>query len=240
MVVSGMSTGTRYVLGKKGRPDADGMIYNVPDMPHTMVKVYNKNSRPVRERMVIDAINGVGAMAGPQPMEAVYGNGRFVGYTFQADLPEESASLPMAAPSRIQDRTNWTVVNTLCIGLCAVLTLVWFLVGPSLLERSLPEAYVHFNFKGIPLMIGGWAAMLVMLYWQHSTQAGEVPAITKSMLAFVLGCAAVFVVICLLVLIVQAVLHFVFDVLPVILMVIAAIVVAVIFVRLFLKSFHIL
>lgn len=204
MVVSGMKTGMSYVLGKKYvRKESDGVIYNVPQMPHTMIKIINKDQRTTRERSVIDAVNGVGSILGPEPLEPVYEHGRFVGYAFQEDLYDEDPVMP-PEPPKPQSSGNWGINFLVCACVGAAASLWLFYFGFQAISAGFSPEMQFFNFRGIPMILVGWAAMIaILLYMKKEGAEHVVTACVAGILAFALGSALTCGAICLLVLLVE-------------------------------------
>lgn len=219
MVVSGMKTGTSYVLGRKYvRKENDGVIYAVPQQNGKMVKILNKDQRSTRERSVIDAVNGMGSIMGPEPLEPVYENGRFVGYVFE-DVWDPDPVIPPAPPQKTDD-SNVTVAIIACLVIGMGLSVWFYFFGFDILTGSVAEKYRTFNFGGIPMLFGGWIAMVAVLL---GIVKKDVDNSTMTMIlglgAFVLACAVIYLAICAIVTLAEMAFNVAVAILPTIIVI---------------------
>ena len=203
MIVYG-SNRKRYVLSSASAwQDQNGAIYYAEHEPDIMVKIYHQQYRtPETERDVIDAINGVRSMLNEIPQDIVYMNGRFAGYIFQQsgfvpqmqDPSQYSPPIPTRQPAGRTPLNPLTVLISIGVGIA--LSALEFFVLFDILKWSFGEEYAIWNFKGIPMIIGGWIAMIVVL--SRSTQDTGI-TIAFAALGFFIGSIAVFLITCALV-----------------------------------------
>lgn len=198
MIVYG-SNHKRYVLSSLSvGQDQNGAIYYAEHEPDFLVKIYHPQFRnPSTERDVIDAINGVRSMLNEIPLDVVYLNGRFAGYIYQKSSP---IAPPTNYPVQLVQRSSSNALDgtpvLICIGVGIVLSaLVYFLLF-SLLKNTFADDYIFWNFKGIPMIIGGWIALLLVVLKSRQ----EIGAtIGFGAIGFIIGSILVFLLICTLV-----------------------------------------
>lgn len=189
----------KYVLSANPvSQEYDGAVYAVPAEPDYLVKIYQQEYRtPETERHVIDTVNGTSRMIEEFPVDVVYANGRFAGYIFErsaAEVPvEEDVVIPPPAPRRSLGNAGALMITAILgIGLSF---LVYFCIF-GFLERSIGDPYCHWNFDGIPMIVGGWIVMLLAFF-----KFGDRGAVTVilSLVGFALGAVLVFALIALII-----------------------------------------
>lgn len=180
--------------------DYDGAVYAVAGNSDILVKVYlNEYRTAEKEKEVIDTVNGICSMLGEMPIDVVYSNGRFVGYIFENG--EESFAVPMADPIPVDIPPLTpsmgkaaTILSVLGIGLVFSF-LVYFLIF-EMLTNVVNEAFIYWNFNGIPMILGGCGLMLFAFL--NFSDRGYMTLVISA-IAYILGSAVVFGCICLLV-----------------------------------------
>ncbi len=204
----------KYVLSKAPvSQEYDGAIYAVPSNPDIMVKIYQPEYRSAEtERHVIDTANGTCRMVDEFPVDVVYANGRFAGYIFEQSAPELPFEEMPAPQTRPEMGSGVGILLCLIagIGLSALIYCVLF----DWLQNAIGGPYCYWNFKGIPMIIGGWALM-ILAFLQFRDRGGQ--TVVLSILGFMLGAVVVFGVIALLVLIVSVTATLVQALLPTVL-----------------------
>lgn len=204
MVVSGMRTGKKYVLGEKPvQKEQDGNIYRVPKYANTMVKMYNRDCRKTMQLRVVNAINGEDVWLGPEPIEPVNHNGSFVGYVFETEQTAEEPQ-QLAAPSAPR-RTGVSTAGLFVISavMGAVFTALIYLLLFDAITHGFSDGYIRYNAKGIPMIVGGWIAMELGVLMLSSQVTSDVIKVICLAVAYAVGSAAVFLAICLVVFVVE-------------------------------------
>ena len=192
----------RYVLSTQSvGQDQSGASYYAEREPDILVKIYHPQFRnPSTEQDVIDAINGVRSMLNEIPLDVVYLNGRFAGYIYQKSSPIVPPMMPSTQPVQPMQRAPRTAPDgalvLICIGIGIVLSALVYFVLFNILKNSFGDDYIFWNFKGIPMIIGGWIALLVILM-KSKQEIGS--TIGFGALAFIIGSIFVFLFICALV-----------------------------------------
>ena len=189
----------KYILSQQPiSQDYDGAIYSVPSNPDILVKIYETEYRTSQvEKEVIDAANGTRSMSGERPVDIVYTNGRFAGYTFEVSIPvqETIPELPLPPVKTHRKMSAW-VVMLLCIILGAGLSLLIYFVGFEYLESIIGGSYCHWNFDGVPMIFGGWIAMIFSCIRFNE---GGAQAVLFGLISYLVGAVLVFGLISLLV-----------------------------------------
>lgn len=201
MIVYG-SNRKRYVLSTLSvGQDQSGASYYAEHEPDILVKIYHPQFRnPSTERDVIDAINGVRSMLNEIPLDVVYLNGRFAGYIYQKSSPNTPPTYyPAQSVQPIQRSPRNAPDGTLvliCMGIGIALSALVYFVLFNLLKGTFGDDYIFWNFKGIPMIIGGWIVLLLVLL-KSRQEIGS--TIGFSALGFIIGSILVFLFICALV-----------------------------------------
>lgn len=192
MVVYGKRR-TKYVLSS--RPvsgDGEGAVYPVSGRNDILAKIYQKSARtPEKEYQVMDAINGSGTMLGEFPMEIVYQHGKFAGYIFEnEERYNQSVEMPVETGSRkTVGALNSTVVVLISIVLSLLMSgMLRFKIYPELASNIQPEN-LAFYFSGIPILLGGWALMFLVVL---KIREMGILAILFSVIAFIAGGSVAF------------------------------------------------
>lgn len=190
----------KYVLSQVPvSQDYDGAVYSVPTDPDVLVKIYQPEYRTSEtEKLVIDTANGKCSMLDESPVDVVYANGRFAGYIFEPSAPTVPAevndvpSLPVGPPAKMNEVAVLLICIAIGLGLSA---LTYFFIFDNL-RAMIGDPYCYWNFSGIPMIVGGWAFMLIA-YFQFRDRGAQ--AVVIGVVAFALGAAVVFGLISLLV-----------------------------------------
>lgn len=190
----------KYVLSQNPvSKDYDGAVYSVPTNPDVLVKIYQSEYRTSEtEKLVIDTANGKCSMLDESPVDVVYANGRFAGYIFEPSAPSVPVEVNDVPQPPVRPRTEMNEVAVLLICIAAGLglsALTYFTVFDNL-RSMIGDPYCYWNFNGIPMIVGGWALMLIA-YFQFRERG--VQAVVIGIVAFILGAAVVFGLISLLV-----------------------------------------
>lgn len=183
----------KYVLSQNAvSQDYDGAVYSVPANPDILVKIYQPEYRTSEtEKLVIDTVNGKCSMLDESPVDVVYANGRFAGYIFETSaqsVPVEPIDV-LPPPSVPRARMNEMTVLLICIVIGLGLSALAYFIVFDILNSIIGDPYCYWNFDGIPMIIGGWALMLIT-YFQFRERGAQ--AIVISTVAFLLGSAVVF------------------------------------------------
>lgn len=191
----------KYVLSEKPVSRAyDGAVYEVPADPDVLVKIYQTQYRTSEtEKLVIDTVNGKCSMLDESPMDIVYSKGRFAGYTFEPSapkLPDSDFDVPERTVKKRNGEMNSAVVLLICLAAGLGLSALTYFVIFESLWSWIGGAYCYWNFNGIPMIVGGWALML-LTYFRSRDKGGQ--TVVVSIVAFLLGAALVFGVISLIV-----------------------------------------
>ena len=198
----------KYVLSAAPvSQEYDGAVYSVPAEPDYLVKIYQQEYRtPETERHVIDTVNGTSRMIEEFPVDVVYANGRFAGYIFERSAPEvpveEPIDIPVnpAKPPRNELGNATALIISALIGICLSLLIYFWIFG--LLEKGIGDPYCHWNFNGIPMIVGGWI-VLFLAFFQFRDRGAQ--TVILSAVGFVLGAILMFALISLLVFLIDLV-----------------------------------
>lgn len=188
--------GTKYITTSAPvRKEYDGAVYNVPENPGVQVKIFNRDQcTRQKEAQINAAIYGEDFIPGPTPVEIVYRNKRFVGYTFEKEISDEVPALPQ--PQRSVSSLA-VVLAMLGVGLLLSI-LLCFVIFPLLMVPRLPEEIIYINFKGVPMMVLGWIAMVYVLI--KASALGYL-AIAIGAVAYIAGAIVAYVIAYLLALV---------------------------------------
>ena len=190
----------KYVLSQDPvSQDYDGAVYPVPANPDVLVKIYQPEYRTSEtEKLVIDTANGKCSMLDESPVDVVYSNGRFAGYIFEPSAPSAPVEVDDAPQPTVKPRAgmNEVAVLLICIAAGLGLSALAYLVVFDKLRVMIGDPYCYWNFNGIPMIVGGWALMLIALF-QFRDRGMQ--AVVIGIVGFLLGAAVVFCLISLLV-----------------------------------------
>lgn len=224
MVVYGQR-GSRYVLAASSKSsDYEGAIYEVQNNADIIVKVLDNSYRNAdMENRVINAVNSGVSLSGGQPIDVAYSQGRFVGYILEQSWrePEPPAREPVNPEPVEQPRRAGagTVVFTVAIG---ILLSGWLITsGFDKISQMVNAQSMVFSLGGIPMIIGGWIAMLIALRARHNMEPA--PAVFISVAAFCIGCAFVLGIIYAIIHMVKNAVSVVTALLPVIILIVAVV-----------------
>lgn len=192
--------------------DNDGEYCKIKSMPDKQAKIYFKNYRTKeQEYKVISAINGDMPLEKEDPIEVVYHNGKFVGYITDFEeayeKPEEIYVEPL--PSQPAMSFSPTAGVILCIIIGIALSALLYLVVFDHIASSCSESVAFYNFNGIPMMVGGIAALIFSTYY-FKDRAGL--SVLLSVPAHVVGAALIFMLIFILVNVITVAMSYVFRV----------------------------
>ena len=191
----------KYVLSEKPvSRDYDGAVYSVPADPDVLVKIYHSEYRTSdTEKLVIDTANGKRSMLDESPVDIVYANGRFAGYTFEpsATIPEDDMfDTGEKKREKKQPGMNSAAVMLMCLVAGIGLSALTYFVIFDKLWNWIGGTYCYWNFNGIPMIVGGWA-LLLTTYFQAQNKSAQ--TVVFAIVAFILGAALVFGLISLVV-----------------------------------------
>lgn len=188
----------KYVLSAKPiSQDQDGAVYTVPGNPDIRVKIYRPEFRnSSMEKQVIDTANGTCSMLDEFPIDVVYANGRFAGYIFEDSAVEEAPAFDVPMPVPTQPGLPEALVTLITVGAAIVWTLLIYFVLFNVIAGAINEVYAFWNFKGIPMILGGWVLTIFALL--KFRDQGNTTLIV-SLVSFPVGAGILFGVVCLLV-----------------------------------------
>ena len=186
----------KYVLSQNPvSQDYDGAVYSVPEDPDILVKIYRPDYCTYEtEKRVMDTANGKCSMLGEFPVDVVYTNGRFAGYIFKPSAPAVPSE-PTPSP-KPQPMMGEMAALLICLATGLALSALNYFIVFDKLRALFADVYCHWNFNGIPMIIGGWILMLVA-YFQFRQKGMQ--AVIISIAAFLLGAIMVFGLISVLV-----------------------------------------
>lgn len=207
---------TKYVLSK--RPisgDGESAVYPVSERPDILAKIYQKAMRTTeKEYQVMEAVNGTGSMLGEYPLEIVYERGKFAGYIFekeesyiQTPEPEIHTTIPVESKKELSSAA--VILLSIITGL-VLSGITYFLLFP-MLSRSIAQENVFYYFKGIPMIIGGWTALILMLV--KVTDRSFISVILSTV-SFIIGSIVVFSGIWLIITLLKTAAAIVWAILP--------------------------
>lgn len=221
MIVYG-SRKTKYILSKKpSSGDGECAVYPVSERPDILAKIYQKAMRTTeKEYQVMEAINGTGMMLGEYPLEIVYERGKFAGYIFEKEEPyfQQAEPAPNAIlPIEPKKELSSAAVILLNIIAGLVLSGIMYLFLFPTLFTSISHENIFYYFRGIPMIIGGWAALILMLL--KINNRGFL-SVVISAISFIIGNIAVFCGIWLIITLVKTAAAIVWAILPTVLTII--------------------
>lgn len=178
----------KYVLSDKPVSQSmDGTVYAVAGNPKLLAKIYNpSNCTPETEAR----ISAVGSY------EVVYINGRFAGYVYENFEPVVTHEPPPPPPTGLGPAGVILISLVLAVAMTA---LIYFVLYDKL-AGMVGYTYSRWNFSGIPMIFGGWALMIFSLL--KFIDRG-LSAVFIGFVAFVVGSALTFSLICLIVVLVN-------------------------------------
>ena len=206
----------KYVLSAKPvSQDHDGAIYTVPGNPDIKVKIYRPEFRnSSMEKQVIDTANGTCSMLDEFPTDVVYSNGRFAGYIFEDAVEEAPLPDPIPLPP-VKTGMSEAAIVLIGLGVGIAISLLIYYVLFGVIADAVGETYAFWNFKGVPMILGGWALM-VLTFLKFRDQGNA--TLIASLVAFPVGVGLVFGVICLLVWLIAAAFSMLEITLPILLL----------------------
>lgn len=203
----------KYELTTALKVDCDGTVYTVNGNPGVCAKIYEKSYRTDdMEQRVINAANGTSSMLREFPIDVLYQHGRFAGYTFE-DF-STPAPIDYDEPSEPVRRTHHGIAVVVPVAAAVIMSLlIYCFVFPALSIGM--DTYVRlFCARGLTMIIGGWAAMLLFMAKGASQIDSEGLAAVVSAVSYAIGAALICGVIYVLVAILSLAYSIIVAVLP--------------------------